>query len=250
MRYPRILTCSSARPRYSSCPSGRQHTKSPVRYIRAPGAPNGHATNRDPVNPVRRQYPTPTPRPATYNSPTTPPGTGRNQPSSTKKAAPGTGEPIGGAPEPAARGALLDAHIVVSVGPYTLTITRPGAHRSTTSAGQASAPITNAADPNPSGDNPLTAEGVWVSTLTCSPTSNAWKSSGERATDSGTTTSRPPCSSAPQISQTETSKANECHCDHTFASSGAVRSAFSDSSSRVTLWWVMATPLGTPVVPE
>ena len=33
----------------------------------------------------------PTPRPATYNSPTTPAGTGRNQLSSTKSAAPGTG---------------------------------------------------------------------------------------------------------------------------------------------------------------
>src|ERR1700752_3600513 len=141
MRYPRILTCSSARPRYCSCPSTPQHTKSPVRYIRAPAPPNGHATNRDPVKPGRRQYPTPTPRPARYNSPTTPVGTGRNHPSSTKNAAQDTGEPIGGAPDPAASGVLLDAHIVVSVGPYTLTITRPGAHRSTRSTGQGSAPI-------------------------------------------------------------------------------------------------------------
>src|SRR6202171_3393117 len=117
MRYPRILTCSSARPTYASCPSAPQHTKSPVRYIRAPGPPNGHATNRDPVKPGRRQYPTPTPRPATYNSPTTPAGTGRNQPSSPNNAAPVTGDPIGGAPDPAHSGALLDAHIVVSVGP-------------------------------------------------------------------------------------------------------------------------------------
>ncbi len=73
--------------------------------------------NREAVKPGRRQYPTPTPRPARYNSPTTPAGTGRNHPSSTKKAAPDTGEPIGGAPDPAVNGALLDAHIVVSVGP-------------------------------------------------------------------------------------------------------------------------------------
>src|SRR5215831_21198698 len=120
MRYPRILTCSSARPTYRSCPSAPQHTKSPLRYIRAPGAPtppNGHATNRDPVNPDRRQYPTPTPAPATYNSPTTPAGTGRNQPSSTNNAAPDTGEPIGTTPNPALNGALIDAHTVVSVGP-------------------------------------------------------------------------------------------------------------------------------------
>src|SRR6201984_2995792 len=80
MRYPRILTCSSARPRYRNCPSAPQHTKSPLRYIRVPGPPNGHATNRDPVNPVRRQYPHPSPAPATYNSPTTPTGTPRTPP--------------------------------------------------------------------------------------------------------------------------------------------------------------------------
>src|SRR5262249_59433678 len=114
---PRILTCSSARPRYTSCPSAPQHTRSPLRYIRAPGPPNGHATNRDDVNEDRPTYPTPTPRPATYNSPTTPTGTSRNQPSTTNNAAPATGEPIGGTPDPAVSGALRDAHTVVSVGP-------------------------------------------------------------------------------------------------------------------------------------
>src|SRR5690349_12744595 len=117
MRYPRILTCSSARPTYRSCPSGPQDTRSPVRYIRAPGLPNGHATNRDPVKPARRTYPYATPRPATYNSPTTPAGTGRSQPSSTNSAAPDTAEPIGGVPDPAASGALIAAYTVVSVGP-------------------------------------------------------------------------------------------------------------------------------------
>src|SRR5262249_51877036 len=116
-RYPRILTCSSARPTYRNCPSTPQHTKSPVRYIRVPAPPNGQATNRDPVNPDRRQYPTPTPAPATYNSPTTPTGTSRNQVSNTNNAAPDTGAPIGGAPNPTANAALLDTHTVVSVGP-------------------------------------------------------------------------------------------------------------------------------------
>ena len=45
-----------------------------MRYIRAPGSPKGLATNRVAVNPVRRQYPQPTPGPATYSSPTTPAG--------------------------------------------------------------------------------------------------------------------------------------------------------------------------------
>src|ERR1700759_2114844 len=101
MRYPRILTCSSARPRYRSCPSAPQHTRSPVRYIRAPPPANGHATNRDPVNPARPRYPPPPPRPATNNPPPPPAGTGRNQPSTTNNPAVDTGEPIGGAPDPA-----------------------------------------------------------------------------------------------------------------------------------------------------
>src|SRR6478609_9570078 len=154
MRYPRILTCSSARPRYRSGPSAPQHTRSPLRYIRIPGAPappNGHATNRDPVNPARRQYPHPTPAPATYNSPTTPTGTARNHPSSTNNAAPATGTPIGGVPKPGANGALIATHIVVSVGPYSLTITRPGAQRSTSAAGQASPPTNKATESKPSG---------------------------------------------------------------------------------------------------
>src|SRR5271156_3000777 len=116
MRYPRILTWSSARPTYRSCPSAPHDTKSPVRYIRIPGAPappNGHATNRDAVKADRRQYPHPTPPPATYNSPPPPAGTARNHPSSTNNAAPDTGEPIGGTPDPgdpAGKGALTATH--------------------------------------------------------------------------------------------------------------------------------------------
>ena len=39
MRKPRILSCWSARPRNSSTPSARHRARSPVRYIRVPGAP-------------------------------------------------------------------------------------------------------------------------------------------------------------------------------------------------------------------
>src|ERR1700753_249895 len=126
MRYPRILTCSSARPRYRNWPSAPQDTRSPVRYIRVPGAPalpNGHATNRDPVNPARPTYPQASPAPATYNSPTTPTGTARNQPSSTKKPRCANGTPIGLAvlstsPPTISRN---EACPVVSVMPYILT---------------------------------------------------------------------------------------------------------------------------------
>ncbi|GBE68131.1 hypothetical protein MFM001_45930 [Mycobacterium sp. MFM001] len=88
-----------------------------MRYIRCPGPPNGHATNRELVNAARRTYPTPTPRPATYNSPINPAGTGRNHPSSTNNAAVETGAPIGGTPDPAVSGALIATYTVASVGP-------------------------------------------------------------------------------------------------------------------------------------
>ena len=51
MRKPRILTCSSARPRYSSCPSGVQRARSPVAYIRSPGGLYGQAMNLPAVSP-------------------------------------------------------------------------------------------------------------------------------------------------------------------------------------------------------
>ena len=207
MRYPRILTCWSARPTYCSCPSSPQRTRSPVRYIRVPGAPNGQGTKRVAVKPVRRTYPILTPSPATYSSPMTPGATGRSQASSTNNAVPGTGDPIGTDPDVGVSGALIAAYTVVSVGPYALIIVREDAQRSTSSGGHASPPTSSAAGPSPSGVSIPAAEGVWVSTVTRSATSSAWKSSGAAATDSGTTTSRPPASRAPQISHTEKSKA-------------------------------------------
>ena len=90
--------------------------------MRAPGSPNGHATNRVALNPARPTYPSATPAPATYNSPTTPAGTGRNHASSTKKPRCPNGTPIGlTAPSvSAARISLNDACTVVSVIPYML----------------------------------------------------------------------------------------------------------------------------------
>ncbi len=131
-----------------------------------------------------------------------------------------------------------------------MIITRPGAHRSTTSAGQASPPTTNATDSNPCGDNTPTADGVWLNTLTCSATSNAWNSSGERATASGTTTSRPPPSSAPKISHTEKCRSHTNATATTPAAARRQARTSNASDSWVTLRWVIATPLGTPVVPE
>ncbi|SKU11491.1 Uncharacterised protein [Mycobacteroides abscessus subsp. abscessus] len=50
-----------------------------------------------------------------------------------------------------------------------MTITRPGAHRSTNSGGQGSAPITNAVASRPSGESTPAADGVWLRTVTRSP---------------------------------------------------------------------------------
>ena len=50
---PASFTCASARPRNSSTPSDRHRARSPVRYIRAPAAPCGSATNRSAVSPAR-----------------------------------------------------------------------------------------------------------------------------------------------------------------------------------------------------
>ncbi|SHX27696.1 Uncharacterised protein [Mycobacteroides abscessus subsp. abscessus] len=142
--------------------------------------------------------------------------------------------------------------MVASVGPYALSMTRPVpvlsvAQRSTSSGGQASPATTSDAASNPCGDNIIAADGVWVSIVTPSATSSSCSSSGARAAVSDTTTRRPPCSRAPKISHTETSKARECHWLQT-------RAAGNWSSSRpsrpTTLRCVMATPLGTPVVPE
>ncbi len=87
-----------------------------------------------------------------------------------------------------------------------MTITRPGAHRSTSSAGHTSPATTNDTDSNPCGESVPSAVGVWLRTLTCSATSKARKSSGEAATSSGITTSRPPRNNAAHISSTEASK--------------------------------------------
>ena len=90
--------------------------------MRAPGSPNGHATNRVDDSPARPMYPSATPAPATYNSPTTPVGTGRNKVSSTKKPRWPRGTPIGLTALSTSLATISrnDACTVVSVMPYML----------------------------------------------------------------------------------------------------------------------------------
>ena len=94
IRNPRIFTWSSVRPRYSSWPSAVHRTRSPVRYIRCPAPPNGHATNRSAVSPGRPRYPRASPAPARYSSPATPGGTSPSPASSTNTRVFQIGRPI------------------------------------------------------------------------------------------------------------------------------------------------------------
>ena len=77
----------------------------------------------------------------------------------------------------------------------------------------------------------------------------SWKRGGSRLTSYGTTTSRPPCSNAPHISQTEKSNAKEWNRVQT--SSGENRNvACVVVNNRATLPCVTMTALGCPVEPE
>ena len=96
MRNPRTFTWKSVRPRYSSSPfaSARRRTRSIARYIRPPGAPNGHGRKRSAVIAGRFAYPRASPSPARYSSPTAPTGTGCSCPSSTYACELASGVPI------------------------------------------------------------------------------------------------------------------------------------------------------------
>ena len=93
------------------------------------------------------------------------------------------------------------------------------------------------------------AVGVWLHTVTRCRASNARNSAGSRLTSHGTTTSRPPVSQAPHISNTDTSKAAEWN--RLQASSGPTSSSDqAPCTSRTTFSWVTSVPFGRPVEPE
>jgi hypothetical protein len=88
-----------------------------------------------------------------------------------------------------------------------------------------------------------------LSTVTRSVASSSWKAEGETAASRGTITSRPPNSSAPQISQTEKSKAAEWNIVQTSRAPKSNQWRVAENS-RATLAWGTGTPLGRPVEPE
>ena len=87
-------------------------------------------------------------------------------------------------------------------------MTRPGAQRSTSSAGQASPPSSSATDSRPlRGERRDRRRGLGEHVDVFGDQQGVEVSAVSSATCSGTTTRRPPPSRAAQISQTEKSKA-------------------------------------------
>src|ERR687893_1829078 len=126
------------------------------------------------------------------------------------------GRPMGGV-TPGTNGSLQLVTTVDSVGPYELIIRRPGAHRLTSSTGQASPPtitVRNSGTPvaATSADTVANAAGgisawltrCWVSTCaSCSPSSGP----------GGGTTNAAPAGSDMHSSNTEASKLGEENCN-------------------------------------
>ncbi|MNL16730.1 hypothetical protein D3C87_1377820 [compost metagenome] len=119
IRNPRIFTCWSMRPRYSTTPSARNRARSPLRYSRAPGT-KGSGTKRSAVRSGRWWYPRATPSPPRYNSPATPTGNGCKPPSRMYALRLPTGRPIGMNAESnsvSGYASQISGVITVSVGP-------------------------------------------------------------------------------------------------------------------------------------
>ncbi len=152
---------------------------------------------------------------------------------------------------------------MVSVVPYMLTSSGASsgcrsyqpASRAGSSASPARTTTRSGASRRTSGRSPSAvssaekAVGVWHRTVTRSRASSARRSAGTRPVRCGTITSRPPVSSAPNISHTETSKAQEWK--RAQMSSGPKPNRWAvEVSRRTTLAWVVTTPLGVPAEPD
>ena len=227
-----------------------------MRYIRSPGAPNGHATNRDAGQPgaaqiadahaVTGHIQSRRPRPA---------GTGRSHSSSTNSADVDTGVPIGTSPitgplcQRCADGRIhhrLGGAVGVEHHPARAPNgppPRPGRPRRRS----ATTPT-----PVPSGHERAVlalAEEVWINTLTCSATSSSWKSSGERATGVGDHHQPPAVQQrTPESPHREVESDYEWHCVHTCTQGGQVRRRMTPTIGHVavgnghTLWGTRSCP--------
>ncbi len=137
------------------------------------------------------------------------------------------------------------AHTVVSVGPYALTIRRPGAHRATSSGGQASPATTRVVAVSSAPSNAARAEGGSVTWVTSSRRSVR----ASRGASDGARTRAAPVSRALHRSQKDASKLGEANWSTRLP--GATPSRSTCAATRPdTPVWLTATPLGRPVEPE
>src|SRR5512146_44697 len=255
IRNPRILTCSSARPANTSSPPAVHRARSPVRYIRSPPDPNGHAVNRSAVSAARPRYPRASPAPATYSSPVTPAGTGFSHRSSTNTRVPSSGRPIGSTPGtcPAEDTARCTAHSVISVGPYSCRTVTP-AHAASTArtapAGTTSPPVRTSRSPaKHPGSDPASTRRSPAVTWTCvrpAPATSR-RTPAPSSSPAGATTTRPPPASTTHSSSTDASNAcGACHSTRPEPAPPQHPSA----TSAPTPACATTTPLGTPVDPD
>ncbi len=252
------MTCSSARPRYSSPPSASHRARSPVRYSRAPGSPpNGSGTNRSAVSSGRPRYPRASCAPPRYSSPGTPTGAGAPPRSSTYARTFATGRPIGRVARVSSPvGTCHVASMHASVGPYRFTTSAPVSARARAAApaGNASPPQkirrTPRSSPNP-GSSSSTCSCVGTNCTTVTPSAAIVRTScaGSRCAPGAASTSSAPDSSGAHSSHTEASKLKEVFW--------STRSpAPSGNSSPIHAMWLdsapcgTATPFGLPVDPE
>src|SRR5215475_11342838 len=163
------------------------------------------------------------------------------------------GRPIGGAPPPATSGSDQVLTTVASVGPYELIIRRPGAHRATSSAVQASPPTIT---PRKSGSwsratrsgtvaNAAGGISAWVTWNFASTSARCSPSSGPGGGD----TRAAPAGSDMHSSRTDASKLGEENCSTRSPGRTAYRS-ISAAEKLANPACATTTPFGRPVDPD
>ncbi len=162
---------------------------------------------------------------------------------------PATGVPTAGA-EPPVSGPVIVAHTVVSVGPYALTIERPGAQRATSPAGQGS-PATTSVTPSGRlpGSSAARDEGGTVRWVTpCAATAAASGAPGSRRSGD-TVTRQAPVRRARHSSQNDASKLGGAKAS-TRLPAPAPRRSRCVAAREAMPRWETSTPFGFPEEPE
>ena len=156
---------------------------------------------------------------------------------------------LGGAPV-GTSGSDTVAHTVVSVGPYALSMRRPGAHLQTSSAGHGSPATTSVRRSGKStGGMVASADGTIVATVMRSSRRTPAKPPAESTRSTGTTRSVAPAANAVSTSDAAASKLNDASWSTRLLASMANVSICATTRS-ASERWLMATPFGRPVDPD